>query len=72
VAALASRSPMAIAKTWLGMKAIGGDPSPLQLASDFAREENVAKLGATIGFQGPKAFRQLQILEIQLGSLVCG
>jgi hypothetical protein len=30
-----------------GMQAIGGDPRAMQAAGEFAREKNVAKLGAT-------------------------
>src|ERR1700731_12326 len=45
---------------------------PMQAAGEFAREKNVAKLGAAIGFHGSKAFGQLQIVEIESGSLMRG
>src|ERR1700732_131200 len=37
-----------------------------------SREENVAKLRATIGFHGTEAFRQLQIVEFQRSALMRG
>jgi hypothetical protein len=55
-----------------GVEAIGGDPLSLQPASKFAREKNVAKLGAAIGFHGFKILCQLQIVEIEPSSLVRG
>ena len=46
-----------------GMQAVGGDPRALQAAGEFAREENVAKLGAAIGFHGSEALRRLQVVD---------
>jgi hypothetical protein len=54
------------------MEAIGGDPCIKQPASVFAREKNVAKLRAAIGFHGSKTFGQLQIVEIEPDSLMRG
>jgi hypothetical protein len=55
-----------------GMQAIGGDPRAMQSADEFAREKNVAKLGAAIGFHGSEALRRLQIAEIQSGAPMGG
>jgi hypothetical protein len=44
----------------------------LQAVCEFAREKNVAKLGATIGFHGSEALRRLQVVEIESSSLMRG
>jgi hypothetical protein len=40
------------------------------VGGEFAREKNVAKFGATIGFHGSEALCRLQIAEIQRGTLM--
>ena len=54
------------------MQAICGHTGAMQTASEFTREENVAKLRATICFHGTEAFRQLQIVEFQRSALMRG
>jgi hypothetical protein len=59
-------SPKRVAEA--GPQAIGGNARAMQAAGEFAREKNVAKLGASIGFHGSEALRRLQIVEIERGS----
>jgi hypothetical protein len=44
------------------------DRRTLQPAGKFAREENVARLRAAIGFHGSKTFGQLQMLTMRAGA----
>src|SRR5580693_6861763 len=64
-------SPKRVA-TKPGCRQLAVTAVPRRRRGEFAREENVAKFRAAIGFHGSKTFGQLQIVEIEFGSLMRG
>src|SRR5208282_1265802 len=50
-------------ETW--MQAIGGNARAMQAAGELAREQNVAKLGAAVGFHRTEILYQLKVVEIE-------
>jgi len=52
------------------MQTICGDARTPQAASEFAREQDVAQLRATVGFHSPEVLCRLKIIEIQSGALM--
>ncbi len=55
-------------KSW--METVDGDPSAGPATRELARIQDVAELGAAVGLESAIAVSRLQVVEVELGSLV--